>query len=331
MPPQVIDGPLGGRSHRRIPTPQGPVITAANRTAIAGVLADPANAWRSEPESRKRAHAAMRSADLPAGADEAAVDHALERVFGQNDLILSGWLQQGERIAETVALIRTPGGPATGFLISDWLLMTNNHVLDSAEMAQASEALFRYAEDDTGAIASVRARFDPQRCFITSRVDELDFTIVALAALPDGAAPGQRFGRIPLVGAIGKVMLGQPVNIVQHPDGQSRRVAFRNNLVLSVQDDRRLIYETDTRPGSSGSPVLNDQWQLLALHHRSEQARDADGTEIDINGRPVTRNTPEHLRQWVANAGIRVSCLVAHLRALPLDPDIRALVDDSLE
>ena len=311
--------------------PIEPIITAENRNAIAEVRADPANAWRSEPENRKRAHAAMRAVDLPVAADAAAVDRALERVFEEDDLIPSGWLRQGERIAETVALIRTPRGPATGFLISDWLLLTNHHVLGDAGVALASGAFFRYAEDDSGAIPSVRARFDPQRCFVTSPVEKLDFTIVALAPLPGGDAPGQRLGRIPLVGAIGKVMPGQPVNIIQHPGGQSRRVAFRNNLVLSAADERRLIYETDTRPGSSGSPVLNDRWQLLTLHHRSEQARNADGVEVDINGRPVTSGTPEHLRHWVANAGIRVSCLVAHLRALQLDPDARALVDDSLE
>jgi len=224
-----------------------------------------------------------------------------------------------------------PDGPATGFLISDWLLMTNHHVLLDPGVAEVSEALFRYAEDDSGGIPAVRVRFDPQRCFVTSPVTELDFTIVAVAPLPDGEAPGRRFGRVPLVGAVGKVMLGQPVNIIQHPRGQSRRVAFRNNRVLSVEDAQRLIYETDTEPGSSGSPVLNDQWQLVALHHRSEQARNGDGVPVDVNGQPVTAATPEHLRHWVANAGIRVSCLVAHLRAAQLDQATRELVDDSLE
>ena len=29
----------------------------------------------------------------------------------------------------------------------------------------------------------------------------------------------------------------------------------------------RLQYTTDTQPGSSGSPVLNDEWKAVALHH----------------------------------------------------------------
>ena len=52
-------------------------------------------------------------------------------------------------------------------------------------------------------------------------------------------------------------------------------MAFRSNLLVSLADATRLIYETDTLPGSSGSPVFNDQWQLVGLHHRTEQARNA--------------------------------------------------------
>jgi endonuclease G, mitochondrial len=326
MPRQIDDGDARGPGGADDPDQ---IITDENRKAIAEVLADPRNAWRSEPVARKRAHASMRNIELPPGADEHAVDRALERVLGQDDLVLTDWLRQGERIAETVALVRTPKGPATGFLISPWLLMTNNHVLADPDEAAASEALFRYAEDESGVIQPVRVLFDPQRCFVTSA--DLDFTVVALAPLADGTAPGEQLGRVRLIGSVGKVMVGQPVNIVQHPDGQSRHVAFRNNLVLSVDDERRLIYETDTRPGSSGSPVFNDRWQLVALHHRSEQARNAEGVEIDINGRAATDDTPEHLRNWVANAGIRVSRLVTDLRARQLEPAAKQLIDESLE
>jgi endonuclease G len=308
-------------------------VTPAEREAIAAVLADPANAWRAEPLARKRAHAAMRRITLPGGADEAAVDRALERAIDGNDMVLTGWLDQGRRVARTVALIRTPFGPATGFLISDRLMLTNHHVLPDRDVAEASHALFEYAEDDNGAIPAVRAEFDPSRCFLTGSADEggaPDFTVVALAPLPGGDLPGLRFGRVPLVGAVGKVMVGHPVNIVQHPGGRSRHVALRDNRLLSVADARRLIYKTDTEPGSSGSPVFNDRWQLIGLHYTSVEARDAAGVAVDVNGQPVTASTPEHLRHWVANAGIRVSWLVAHLRGLPLEPATRHLVDEAL-
>lgn len=305
-----------------------PIIADRNRARVAAVLADPVNAWRFEPLSRKRAHLGQRGVLVPADASEDDIDRRLERLIGQDDLLLTNWFSGGQRAAEAVAMIRQPA-PATGFLVSDWLLLTNHHVLGTADVAAAAEVLFDYEEDDSGAMHPVRASLDPDRCFLTSPVDQLDYTIVALRPLDDGTPPGQRFGQIPLIGTTGKAVVGQPLNIIQHPDGQTRRVAFRNNRLLSV-DEVRLVYETDTSPGSSGSPVLNDRWQLVALHQRSEAARDARGTEIDVNGQPVTPETPDYLRQWVANAGIRISSLVSDLRERELDPPVRELVDQAL-
>jgi endonuclease G len=333
MPRLITDEDGSGTGSGGVPDRHDLTISAEEKTAIAAVLADPVNAWRSEPLARKRAHASMREIELPPGATEVTVDRALERVIDGNDMVLSAWLGKGEQAARTVALIRTPYGPATGFMITDWLMLTNHHVLPAQEVAETSHALFEYAEDDNGAIAAVRAEFDPARCFITGsdkEGGEPDFTIVALAPLPGGEAPGRRFGRVPLVGAVGKVMVGHPVNIVQHPGGNSRQVAFRDNRLLSVEDPGRVIYKTDTAPGSSGSPVFNDRWQLVALHYTSVEAQDAAGVAIDINGQPSTDSTPEHLRHWVANAGIRVSRLVGHLRGLQLEPATRKLVDEAL-
>ncbi len=59
-----------------------------------------------------------------------------------------------------------------------------------------------------------------------------------------------------------------PVNIIQHPDGGPKMLALRNNLVTkSTKSD--VCYLTDTKLGSSGSPVFNDQWTMVALHRGS--------------------------------------------------------------
>jgi endonuclease G len=306
------------------------VITDANRDRIRAVLADPQNAWRAEPRSRKIAHLRHRGVQVPDDAPTRVVEASLEREFGESDLVSTLWLQQGREVADAVALIRQPDD-ATGFLISDWLLMTNQHVFGSPDVAGDSQVLFRYEEDENAAINPIAAHCDPDRCFLTSPNEVLDYAIVALKPMPDGTPPGQRFGRIPLVGSVGKAVLGQPLNIIQHPRGRSRQIAFRNNKLLSLDDDRELVYQTDTLPGSSGSPVLGDRWQLVALHHASQDAKDADGVAVDVNGQPVTKDTPEYLRNWVANAGIRVSCLVKDLRERDLDPEVRALVDAALK
>src|SRR5262249_30789464 len=76
--------------------------------------------------------------------------------------------------------------------------------------------------------------------------------------------------------------------------------------------DEFLHYEADTQPGSSGSPVFNDQWELVALHHASVPA-------------------PEHpeLGKFV-NEGIRISRLLAFIGAQDYTDQQRALVSGLL-
>lgn len=59
--------------------------------------------------------------------------------------------------------------------------------------------------------------------------------------------------------------------------------------------DDYIYYSTDTERGSSGAPVLNDQWLPVALHHRS----------VPHPTKPDT---------WIANPGIRISRIFARLR-----------------
>ncbi|AII10557.1 trypsin-like serine peptidase [Rhodococcus opacus] len=302
------------------PTDNGPILNSSNVGQIYSVLSDPPSAWRTEPAARKVAAASLRGLAISDESDDEMVDAQLEQLMDADDMVPGLWLKLATAAADTVALIKTPAGPATGFLVSDDLLMTNWHVFKTLESAQDPRVriVFRFEENENGQIrSSVSLRADAGRFFITGN-RELDFALVAVAPLPSGRPAGTKFGRIRLNPAIGKVLLGQPLNIVQHPGGNPRKLAFRNNLLVSVDDPTRLIYQTDTMPGSSGSPVFNDEWELVALHHRAEQAQDSQGRRIDLNGNPVTDRTPDHLRHWIANSGIRVSKIVAHLQTLDL-------------
>lgn len=59
---------------------------------------------------------------------------------------------------------------------------------------------------------------------------------------------------------------GEPVNIIQHPRGRAKEIVFHSNRVQKISP-KYIQYEADTDLGSSGSPVLNRQWQAVALHH----------------------------------------------------------------
>ena len=43
-------------------------------------------------------------------------------------------------------------------------------------------------------------------------------------------------------------------------------MALRQNQVVDIFD-LYVTYQTDTATGSSGAPVFNDQWDVVALHH----------------------------------------------------------------
>src|SRR5262249_32174555 len=57
------------------------------------------------------------------------------------------------------------------------------------------------------------------------------------------------------------VATGDFVYIIQHPKGRSKKIRLLHNEVVRVTQDR-VQYLTDTLPGSSGSPVCNELWQV---------------------------------------------------------------------
>jgi V8-like Glu-specific endopeptidase len=70
-------------------------------------------------------------------------------------------------------------------------------------------------------------------------------------------------------------------------------------------------------PGSSGSPVFNDQWELVALHHSGVPRRNAAGRVLAVNGRIWKEEMGEDRIDWVANEGIRVSSIVRRVQERP--------------
>lgn len=189
-------------------------------------------------------------------AAESEIGTTLEKVDQLPDFEPARFLADGARCAEAVCRIRIPGlGSGTGFLVSSsGLIMTNNHVLPEPAIAEEAVAEFGYEE---GGVTR-RVPFLPDRVFLTD--PSLDYTIVACGTDGLGGVTPIPLRRNPML-----VTRGEPVNIIQHPRGRRKEVALRNNDVTRVKQ-RVLHYRTDTEPGSSGSPVLNSDWHLVALH-----------------------------------------------------------------
>jgi endonuclease I/V8-like Glu-specific endopeptidase len=271
--------------------------------------------------------------DRPISPGEPALYRAdvlgLERLMGRNDLIEIGFLERGAIAARAVGRItaETAEGTAygTGFLVSAELLLTNNHVLRSAEEAAGSYVQFNYQAGLDGLpLAPETFSLDPQRFFVTD--EALDFTLVAVKPASSAAVELAVFGVLPLIEQEGKVILGEFVNVVQHPNGEPKQLALRENEVVDLLEDF-LHYETDTSPGSSGSPVFNDQWEVVALHHSGVPKTDEAGNYVAIDGTAWEPGRGENEIAWVANEGVRVSRVLGVLRERELSgpaADLRA-------
>ena len=196
---------------------------------------------------------------------------ALERVLGTNDLIGVAFLERGLRVARSVGRIWVcvaggrPRGYGTGFLVSPRLLMTNHHVLEDPGVARTSLVEFDYQVGLGGAVLPTTTfAFDPDEFFFAS--EDLDYAVVAVRSTSAGGQRPLDFGWNPLIEEEGKAIVSQWLNLIQHPNGETKQLGLRENQLLDVLDEF-LHYETDTAPGSSGSPVYNDRWEVVALHH----------------------------------------------------------------
>lgn len=183
----------------------------------------------------------------------------LEAMIDANNLRPVSFLSQAIQRASAVAQIVVPQlGLGTGFMVADDCLMTNNHVLPSAASARDAYARFNYELGTDGQLSNGDYfRLRPDLFFITN--ERLDYSIVGV-----DENPGIRYGSIALTRL--PLSLGQGVNIVQHPSGGPKQVALVDNDLV-YYDQVFAQYLTDTLPGSSGSPVFDDNWQLIALHN----------------------------------------------------------------
>lgn len=245
---------------------------------------------------------------------------ALERIMGKSDLVDISYLELGLLAARPVCRIHIvnpfgrPEGYGTGFLVGPNLLLTNNHVLDTAELARKSFIEFEFEQDINGR-KKISRSFDlrPDEVFVTD--PDLDFTLVSVAPVATEGTELNDYGLLRLVEDTGKVRTGEYVSIIQHPEGGLKHCCLRENEVVDVFDDW-LHYLTDTQPGASGSPVFNDQWLVVGLHHSGVPMKDAQGNILKTDGQPYREGIDDPSTiAWVANEGVRISCIFQALES----------------
>lgn len=220
-----------------------------------------------------------------------------EAIIGHNNLKDLYWFTDLLKAASKVAIVMLSRGYGSGFLIGPNLFMTNNHVFPDKETASKSKLAFEYFLSDEPSIP-VLYDLSPDQVFHTNPL--LDYTIVGIKSSEENS-PGNRWGFFDIRKSV-EIKNNQRLNIIQHPEGKPKQVAFRDNQ-LKYFTDSEIQYVTDTEYGSSGSPVLDDEFNLVGLH--AERVEDPDAPGI-----------------WYRNKGFRMEAIY---------PEISQLLDRTLK
>jgi V8-like Glu-specific endopeptidase len=213
------------------------------------------------------------------------------------------WREKMALVEGRVCRVELNGNAAgTGFLVGPDAVLTNYHVLQSvltgATQPSAVACRFDYKvlsdgsrlegtvvglhpadwNTDASPPSAAERTLSPDEPPPTA--DELDYALVKLArplanepASAKGGAESPRRGWVPVPLFPSAFLKNTPLMIAQYPDGNPLKLAVDTEAVLGTNAvGNRVRYATNTDHGSSGSPVFDMDWKLVALHHLGDPA-----------------------------------------------------------
>jgi lysozyme family protein len=232
--------------------------------------------------------------ELPGGALEMSTNE-LQRVRQQSDpnkaqleavLGLEGaqtfqWWKTGMQRASAVAAVRRRlgGRVGTGFLVragdlgleppDEVVFVTNFHVINEKGASPGippQEAEIRFE------IAEASPTYTVKELLWSSPSDLCDATVLRLSPPVTGIEVLSLAEELPPLDSHPRVY------VIGYPGGRELSFSFQDNELLDHEGPPgghppipgvcRVHYRAPTEGGSSGSPVFNDQWEVIALHHK---------------------------------------------------------------
>ena len=243
------------------------------------------------------------------------VEH-LEKVLGNTGTITFDWFKLGMTRAMSVASVTDASGrrQGTAFVVDPkklgvpepepgtMILMTNFHVLNSkgtgAVLSEDAHVRFEAISNEkykTGEIlfedTYMRGGLDASVFNVKCELKEVDPIPIELRDL-----------KVPLE--------GDRVYIIGYPLGGDLQFSLQDNHLIDHEcaetctppkpDRRRLHYFAPTEPGNSGSPVFDENWKCVALHHAGKKLDPPDDTGLKmLNGQEGRHSANEGI--WVGS------------------------------
>jgi hypothetical protein len=201
---------------------------------------------------------------------------AVEKVFGDLGPVTVEWYRRGLEVARGVARIGNQWTTiGTGFLVKagdffpehrsipgdERLLVTNAHVLGTTQPRALRPADAQITFDELA----------PAPCCNVSGIvwesplGELDATFARLSSPPEC----EPFPLSPREEPVFDPANPRRFFVIGHPAGRELSISLQDNVQVGWKLPM-LHYRTPTLPGSSGSPVFDDNWRLVGIHHAGD-------------------------------------------------------------
>jgi len=230
----------------------------------------------------------------------------LEAVLGADRFLSLSWYRRGLKRCRAVARIETAEeqGVGTGFLatgpdlhpdLPPLVVVTNGHVVPEGLDRGGAHVAFHGLDEDPG--PQVRFRVARQCWYQPSADRGIDTTILELDSYPQDVVPTPLAQGLPP-----KPLRRLRAYVIGHPGGSAQpQFSLQDNILLDY-DHRVMHYRSPTEGGSSGSPVFDDEWRLIGLHH-------AGGTRVPALNRAGGT--------YAANEGITIDAIRGGLAHRP--------------
>jgi hypothetical protein len=150
------------------------------------------------------------------------------------------------------------GWSCTGFLIASDRLLTNNHCINSDEQCTGTVAAFDLTD-------VARPKQQLKCASLLAHDPGLDYALIQLTTDASTQSPILPF-------STAQLKAGDPVEVIEHGWEVPARVSRSHCALVDIgvhvgQPKSDIEYTCDTIESSSGSPILNTKYEVLAIHH----------------------------------------------------------------